>query len=354
MYRGFCTLPLAAVVFMLGACTDNAAPHGANLTTVNGLYEASCGRMRSSLRCWGNVGYLPVSQMSNMQLVRGSAYGDAGCGIDGEGSISCWGYAGDGFAAVPTPGLRFIEVAVGQAHRCALEAAGTVYCWGYARLTGLAPQDTLIQNCAPSAPEPFLCVKAPSPIASSERFSAITAGEYYTCGLTRGGRAYCWGEGYGLGLGEGNEFSQMPAPVATSDLFGSIAAGYESTCAVSTAKKLSCWGGGYGATGSASYVPVPVPVPDDVPMQSVSLHFYNACGLDTAGLAWCWGGLAIPPAQVLGGLSFSAIAAGEASACAIASDGAWCWGANDRGQLGNGGTTYSPIPVRVANQDQFD
>lgn len=352
MYRGFRTLPLAAVVFMLGACTDNAAPHGANLTTVNSLYDASCGRMRSSLRCWGDVGYVPVGQITNMQLVRGSSYGDAGCGIDGAGSISCWRYSD--FAAVPTPGLRFTDVAVGQAHRCALEAGGTVYCWGYARYTGIEAGDTAIKNCSTNPSEPSLCVKSPTPISSPERFQAITAGEYSTCGLTRAGKAYCWGEGGGLGLGEDIVSSQTPAPVATSELFISISAGYESTCAVSTANKLLCWGGGYGGAEYFAYAPVPVPVPGDVPMQSVSLRSNNACGLDSTGQAWCWSGLSAPPAQVLGGLSFTSIAAGSGSACAVASDGAWCWGANDRGQLGNGGTTYSPIPVRVANQDQFD
>lgn len=354
MYRGFRTLPLAAVVLMLGACTDNAAPHGANLMTVNSLYGASCGRMRSSLRCWGDVGNVPVAQISNMQIVRGSSYGDAGCGIDGAGSISCWEYGGEGFAAVLSPGLHFTDVAVGQAHRCALEAGGTVYCWGISAYTGIAPEDTVIKNCTAGAFDTFLCVKSPSPITSPERFQAIAGGDYYTCGLTRGGKAYCWGEGIGLGLGDGITFSQTPAPVASSDLFISIGIGDESTCAVSSLNKLLCWGLGYGGTEGPAYVPVPVSVPGDVAMRSVSLRIYNACALDTSGLAWCWRGVANPPAQVLGGLRFSSIAAGSNHACAIASDGAWCWGANDRGQLGNGGTTYSPLPVRVANQDQFD
>jgi alpha-tubulin suppressor-like RCC1 family protein len=289
-----------------------------------------------------------------MLLVRGSAYGEAGCGIDGSGSISCWRYSGEDFAPVPTPGLRFSDVAVGQAHRCALEAGGTVYCWGNARSSGIVPQDTAVQNCSTNPSEPFPCVKSPSPISSPERFQAIAAGDYYTCGLASSGKVYCWGEGYGLGLGDGIAYSQTPAPVASSDLFISIATGYESTCAVSTLHELLCWGFGYGGAEDLSYVPVPVPVPGNVAMRSVSMRLSHACGLDTAGLAWCWGGLANPPAQVPGNLRFSSIGAGTSHACAIASDGAWCWGANDRGQLGNGGTTYSPIPVRVANQDQFD
>ena len=42
------------------------------------------------------------------------------------------------------------------------------------------------------------------------------------------------------------------------------------------------------------------------------------------------------------------LAAGKSHVCALALDGAvWCWGANYRGQLGDGGTTFSSAPVRV-------
>ena len=44
-----------------------------------------------------------------------------------------------------------------------------------------------------------------------------------------------------------------------------------------------------------------------------------------------------------------AVAAGGEFACAILDDGGVrCWGANDRGQLGDGSTLYRPVPVDVA------
>jgi alpha-tubulin suppressor-like RCC1 family protein len=44
-----------------------------------------------------------------------------------------------------------------------------------------------------------------------------------------------------------------------------------------------------------------------------------------------------------------ALAAGEAHSCALTGSGtAYCWGLNDRGQLGDGTTTTSAAPVRVA------
>jgi hypothetical protein len=44
----------------------------------------------------------------------------------------------------------------------------------------------------------------------------------------------------------------------------------------------------------------------------------------------------------------SAVAAGEGFTCAILDDGrVRCWGANDRGQLGDGSTTFRPVPADV-------
>lgn len=44
------------------------------------------------------------------------------------------------------------------------------------------------------------------------------------------------------------------------------------------------------------------------------------------------------------------VTAGEASACAVADQGTFCWGDNTFGQLGNGSTTSSLIPAAVSTQ----
>jgi alpha-tubulin suppressor-like RCC1 family protein len=52
---------------------------------------------------------------------------------------------------------------------------------------------------------------------------------------------------------------------------------------------------------------------------------------------------------VVGGMVFSTLTAGWYHNCALTSVGtAYCWGQNDRGQLGDGSWINRQIPVRVA------
>jgi alpha-tubulin suppressor-like RCC1 family protein len=52
---------------------------------------------------------------------------------------------------------------------------------------------------------------------------------------------------------------------------------------------------------------------------------------------------------VAGGRQWSLLAAGYDQTCGVATNGAgWCWGDNLWGELGNGTTDGSTVPVRVA------
>lgn len=86
-----------------------------------------------------------------------------------------------------------------------------------------------------------------------------------------------------------------------------------------------------------------------------------ACALTRAGAVRCWGanergqlgdGTALDrstPVEVVGlGSGVRSIAAGGSHACALTVSGAVrCWGANDHGQLGDQTTTDRPTPVPV-------
>lgn len=100
---------------------------------------------------------------------------------------------------------------------------------------------------------------------------------------------------------------------------------------------------------------------------AVTAGAYHTCGLTTTGAAFCWGqsefgqlgdnsisSWMTSPVAVLGGLTFSSIAAGDFHTCGITTNGAlYCWGLNDRGQLGDGTNTDRKLPTRVSGNLTF-
>lgn len=202
-------------------------------------------------------------------------------------------------------------------------------------------------------------------------FTAVSAGFLYTCGLTSGGAAYCWGS-KGDKLGDGTTLKlddprsvflphpqSTPIPVVGGVRFASVNAGSSHTCAVTTAGDSYCWGlNPYGQFGDGAPTAfdnmsnVPVPVARGLSFSSVIPGRDHTCGLTTAGAAYCWGRNAFgvlgdgaagdgpsrsSPAGVVSGLTFATLTVGDFHACGLTAAGAaYCWGLNDNGQLGDG------------------
>ena len=98
--------------------------------------------------------------------------------------------------------------------------------------------------------------------------------------------------------------------------------------------------------------------------QKISTSGYYTCAIASDNKVYCWGGggggalgnnnsvdsmlpVAVNTDGVLSGKTIKAVSAGG-SACVIASDSqAYCWGSNQKGQLGNNSLTDSLVPVAV-------
>lgn len=150
------------------------------------------------------------------------------------------------------------------------------------------------------------------------------AGYSHSCAI-RGGKAYCWGSNTNGELGNGTTGGSSGAPVAVSTsgvLSGktltAITAGQGFTCALDTAGQVYCWGrGDFGQLGNGSTGNSNVPV-------------------------------AVSTSGVLSGKTLTQVAAGFEHACAVDTAGAaYCWGFNNKGQLGNGNTTTNAAPGAV-------
>jgi alpha-tubulin suppressor-like RCC1 family protein len=144
-----------------------------------------------------------------------------------------------------------------------------------------------------------------------------------------------------------------------------ITAGGHHTCALRADQTAWCWGGNWDGqlgdgTGTTSHVPVPVDGLNNVVDLSIQA-WSNTCAVTADGLAWCWGlndrgqlgdGTNDPhdsPVQVISLSGVVSISNGTTHTCAVTdSEAIWCWGNNGEGALGNDSTSPSLFPVQVS------
>jgi alpha-tubulin suppressor-like RCC1 family protein len=218
-------------------------------------------------------------------------------------------------APLPLQGVK--TVVSGAAHTCALMLDGTVKCWGYNGV-GQLGVGTYESSTVPGL------------VSNLNQVTAITAGGDHTCALISGGTMKCWGDNLYGELGNGSTGQAVTLPTPVQNLSGpvvGIAAGEFHTCAIISGGSVQCWGwNNYGQLGDNN-------INDACPLVGPTTNCEPL------------------PIQVPG-LSFvTAIAAGYAHTCVLeASTGVYCWGQNGQGQLGNGSTTQSWVPV----QSQLD
>ena len=337
---------------------------------------------------------VPVSGGFSFQTV--AVGGEFGCGLVAGGGVQCWGrnfqgQLGDGsFTNSTAPvavsgGAGFRQLDVGWYHACALTAAGIPSCWGMNRRGQLGYAGPTVP-CTDYTAGVYTCSTTPQPVSGGHIFGTISAGVQHTCALTPAGAAYCWGFTGGGAIGDGTTTNGVATPTAVTGghTFKSIMAGSEFTCALTTAGQAWCWGNnGSGQLGNGTAAPFGAPqlTPTAVAggltfsflaeASGENNIYAHVCALTPAGAAWCWGandygqlGASSPatcpgagfvgpcsqvPVPVSGGHTFRHLSVGTWFTCGVTtSDQLYCWGRNDLGQLGNGMTTASAVPVLVA------
>lgn len=281
--------------------------------------------------CWGQLEYAQASKLSpvpqpipraGVLASEGVAKTVAGerdsCAITAFGVASCWSIRGQrqlvGFLA----GKPVVDISTGTNHGCAVTARGLVGCWG-SNAFGQVGDGSKVDAKDPVA-------VSTSGVLGDRQVVKVTSGDRHTCALTVDGAIACWGSNAVGQLGKpGLEGSNVPVAIdtsATSTTFVDVAAGGSHTCAVTAMGQATCWGSNSrGQLGDDSRISSATPVL-----------------VDTAG--------ALADIQVAG------ITTGSQHSCALtASSGAACWGANSSGQLGDGSTVDSAIPVSVVALD---
>ena len=302
-----------------------------------------------------------------------SAGGLHTCGIRTSGRLYCWGddsqgQLGNGGANVDRMvpgqvaggGTNWTAVSAGFMHTCARRSTGRLYCWGD-DVVGQLGDDGRVQD-------------RNTPIEVQGRatdWTAFSAGASHTCALKQNGRLYCWGYDLDGQLGNGGADSSSTIPVqvaGNATNWRTVTAGYSHTCAVRTNGRLFCWGlddhGQVGDGGTYSHRSVPVRIGAGTNWRSVAAGWSHTCGLRAPGRLFCWGaddagqvGNGGPgtanqprPVAVLSALTdWTAVTAGTAHTCARRANGRlYCWGWDDNGQVGNGTPEFDEsVPFEV-------
>ena len=268
------------------------------------------------------------------------------------------------------------SLTTGDGGYCALLTSGRVDCWGYNNGGGELGNGTITSSNVPVA------VVGVGGTGTLSGVASLANGEYDRCAVLTSGGVDCWGYNLYGELGNGTTMtSGVPVAVVgvggTGTLSGvlSVTSGNFDFCALLASGGVDCWGyNGDGDLGNGTTTN------SDVPfavvgvggtgtlsgVASVTSGIHNFCALLASGGVDCWGyngdgelgngtttNSDVPVAVVgVGGTGTLSGVARVTSAyygyCALLHSGVVdCWGSNFYGDLGNGSTTNSDVPVAV-------
>lgn len=318
-----------------------------------------------------------------------ACWGDNGSGQLGDGTTSNRNYPAEVLTFAGTPFSGAVDVTgisnPGYTDRtaCALKSDGTVWCWG-----GNA-NGSLGAKLASGGATNTVALPVQVQDSSGANLTGVTKifGGFGLCALKSNGTLWCWGgngiaDGIAVGdqsvAGQRNEAHQII--VSGGAPLSNVTSAWltrDMGCALKTDKTAWCWGGApsftcVSASSSlyAGQLNTPSVLNDLTQVTAGSGHF---CATRNGGTARCWGGDWNPTAQLgdntasgtPGGSAkcnavdvlttgpstltgVTKVSSGGSNNCALKSDGrVYCWGANDRGAIGDGTTTARNVATKV-------
>src|SRR5690554_7089651 len=266
-----------------------------------------------NVKCWGSNsnGQLGNSQLSgkktsstavdvnvaDLQGVKAINVGNTySCALLEAGDIKCWGKIPSGFSAnnlLELTNKKPSQLATASAHACVVTEDNQVQCWGDSSKLGHSESEA-------------------TEVTGIDNALFVSSKGSHSCALLNNGRVRCWGSNLRgqIGNGDGGSITStvtIPSKnVINLSQVVSLSSGENYNCAVTKLGQVKCWGnndnGQLGFTSTGSY----------------KQQFYPqvaASGISTA----------------------EEVSVSQNHSCArLKNDDVYCWGKNDRGQLGNG------------------
>ncbi len=267
-------------------------------------------------------------------------------------------------AAATVPLFGGWELAAGARHTCAVVSGGAVKCWGDNGNGQLGNGTTV----GASMPVEVVGVFGATAVAAgrSRLTGTVPFGGDHTCAIVVGGRVKCWGDNTFGQLGNGTTGQVNPEAVDVIGVSGAttLASGARHTCVIVGGGAIKCWGNNsHGQLGNGTTSPASLTAVDVIGIASASAlaaGSEHTCAISVGGGVKCWGAndkgqlgdgtttdssIAVNATGIHGA---TALAAGNGHSCAIGVGGAVkCWGANCYGQLGNGTTVDAQPRARI-------
>lgn len=267
--------------------------------------------------------------------------------------------------AHPTGRVATDRIALGDAHTCAIKDDGTVWCFG-------DNSDGQLGNSSFGPPDSTTPVQT-SGFGTGRTAVQVAAGERHTCALLDNGEVWCWGYNGNLELGSvgGSQPDPVKVPLGAGITASRIFVGGRMSCALTSDNRLTCWGQNHkGQIGNGTVLAsggvAPTAV-SNIPTSFAPAHVdpggRHVCAAATGGAVWCWGdddrnqlGTAADgaaavnvPGQADTVTTARSVATGLEYSCAVLTDDTVsCWGRNHLAQLGRGSVTPASTAAPAA------